>query len=250
MLAANAALRSGAGLVTAGIPKSLTLPLSKRLTEVMFKPLPETPEGSLSRKSIPAIRKFLKTQDVLAIGPGLSRNSETQAVVRHLVLGSTIPTVVDADALNAFQGRAASFRQLKAEAILTPHPGEFQRLFGKRVSADKDMRRRLALRFARQYGIVIVLKGHQSVVADPKGQVYVNGTGNPGMATGGSGDVLTGVIAALLGQGLQPFEAAKAGVYLHGLAGDLAAKKIGEVSLIAGDLIEWLPAAFRKVLGR
>ena len=247
-LTTMATLRSGAGLVTVGVPKSLVSSLTRRLTEAMMKPLPETKEGSLSRSAFEPIREFLRTQDVLALGPGLSLNHETQAVVRRITLQSKKPMVIDADGLNAFKGYADLFRKLKAPAILTPHSGEFIRLFGGKESKGDQERKRRALETARKYRVVLVLKGHHTVVASPEGRVYVNQTGNPGMATGGSGDVLTGVIAAMLGQKAKPFEAACFGVFIHGFAGDLTAKERGEISLVAGDILNALPLAFQKVL--
>ena len=247
VLASMAALRSGAGLVTVGVPNSLVLPLTRQFVEVMMKPLAETKEGSLSYRALKQALHFLKSQDVLALGPGLSRNSQTAQLIRALALKSTKPLVIDADGLNAFCGRTDSLRQLKSPAILTPHPGEFKRLFPRSSIASKMERIKCAREIARKLKVILVLKGSGTVVASPDGKLYVNQTGNPGMATAGSGDVLLGIISALLGQGLEPFDAAKAGVYIHGLAGDLAAKKVGEISLVAGDIVKYLPLAFKKV---
>ena len=249
-LTSMAALRSGAGLVTVGVPKSLVLPLSRKMTEAMMKGLPETKEGTLSRAAHKQIKLFLKTQDVLAAGPGLSQNSETQAVLRKVISDSTRPMVIDADGLNALKGKINLLQKLKAPAILTPHPGEFVRIFGGSLPKSEPERKKRALETAKKFKIVLVLKGHQTVVTSPKGEVYMNQTGNPGMATGGSGDVLTGIVAAMLGRKIEPFKAACFGVYVHGLAGDLAAKEKGEISLIAGDIIEVLPKAFKKILKR
>lgn len=248
ILSCYAALRSGAGLVTAGVPKSLTSDLTRAFHEPMFQSFPETKAGTLSKKALPGISKFLATQDVLAIGPGLSRNSETQELVRKTVLGSRVPMVIDADALNAFSGHQSLLRKMNAPAVLTPHPGEFVRLFGGRKPEGDSARKNCAREIAKKYRVVLVLKGRHTVVSSPDGKIYVNKTGNAGMATGGAGDVLAGVITALLGQGVEPFHAACFGVYLHGLAGDLAAKKKGQVSLIAGDVIDFLPEVFRRVL--
>ena len=245
-LTSMAAFRSGAGLVTVGVPKSLVLPLTRRLTEAMMKGFPETKEGSLGQTACKQIQSFLKTQDVLAIGPGLSQNSETQKAIRKIILSSHKPMVIDADGLNAFKSMPHLFKKLKAPVILTPHPGEFVRLFGGKISERDQERKKRALHIARQFRVVLVLKGHHTIVASPEGEVYVNRTGNPGMATGGSGDVLTGIIAAFLGQGIEPFKAACFGVYIHGLAGDLAAYERGEISLIASDIIHFLPHAFQK----
>ncbi|MBI4387828.1 MAG: NAD(P)H-hydrate dehydratase [Candidatus Omnitrophica bacterium] len=250
VLAGMAALRSGAGLVTVGIPKSLALPLTKRFVELMTKPLPETKDGALSFGALKPIKTFLKTQNVFAVGPGLSRNPQTSRLIRKLVLASAKSMVIDADGLNAFQGETSLFCKLKTPAVLTPHPGEFIRLFHGASLRNEKERLQRARDIARKFKVILVLKGSKTVVASPQGNVYINITGNPGMATAGSGDVLLGVIAALLGQGLKPFDAACAGVYVHGLAGDIAVKKVGEVSLVAGDIVENLPRAFRKVLER
>ncbi len=248
VMTAMAALRSGAGLVTVGVPKSLILPLAKRLTEAMTLPLPETKQGTLARSALRQILKFLAREDVLAIGPGLSLNRETQAVIRKTILSSKKPMVVDADGLNAFKGYTPLFRTLKAPAILTPHAGEFVRLFGGKIPKTGAERKYRASEVARKYRVILVLKGHRTVVASPGGKVYVNQTGNPGMATGGSGDVLTGIIAAMLAQKLDPFRAACFGVFVHGYAGDLACRDKGEIALIAGDIVAALPRAFRRIL--
>lgn len=247
VLSAYAALRSGAGLVTVGVPRSLISDLTRAFREPMFKAFPETKFGTLSKKSFSEISKFLATQDVFAVGPGISRSSETQTLIRKLVLFSTKPMVIDADGLNAFSGRAELFRKIQAPAILTPHPGEFTLLFGGKIPKGDSERKKCAMQIAKKYKVIIVLKGHRTIVASPSGEVYVNRTGNPGMATGGAGDVLTGVIAAMLGQGIKPFNAACFGVYLHGFAGDFAAKKESQISLIAGDIIETLPLAFKRL---
>ena len=247
-LASFAALRAGAGLVTLGSPKKVYTILARRHPEVMVRPYPSTSEGTLSEKGFSQIFRFLKTQDVGAMGPGLGQHSSTQKLVRRLVVKSPIPLVVDADGLNAFQGKAELFRRSRAPMILTPHPGEFVRVFGGRKPETDAERRRRALEAAKECQKIVILKGYRTVTAGPKGEVAINPTGNPGMATGGTGDVLTGIIAALLGQGMTPFDAARFGVYLHGLAGDLAARKQGEVSLVAGDLVEFLPGAIRRVL--
>lgn len=248
-LASVAALRSGAGLVTVGVPKSLVPALERRMTEAMMLALPETRQGTLSRSALIPLRRFLETQDVLALGPGLSLNPDAQYVIRYTVLHSDKPMVIDADGLNAFKGRAELFRKLKAPAILTPHPGEFIRLFGGKTPKGDRERRERTLSIAKKYGVTLILKGHHTVVTSPNGKVYVNHTGNPGMATGGAGDVLTGVVAAMLGQQVEPFEAACFAVFIHGLAGDLAKKEKGEISLVAGDILDALPLAFQKVLG-
>jgi len=243
-LCAKAALRSGAGLVTVGIPTGMNKILQRKLPdEVMTKPLPETAENTLSEKAFSQINKFLKKIDVLAVGPGLSQNKSTQRLIRKIVSRVNIPMVIDADGLNALVGH---LNLLIGKKIVTPHPGEMSRLLKMTTSVIQKQRKDIAKAFARKYNCIVVLKGARTVVADKDGQLYVNQTGNPGMATAGSGDVLTGMIAAFLGQGLNPFLSAKTAVYLHGLAGDLAAQKNTQLGLIASDIIEKIPEAIKK----
>ena len=240
------ALRVGAGLVTLGIPKSLHAPMVEKLTESMFKVLPETKEGSLSLQGFPEIMQTIERMDAAAMGPGLSRHPQTAELIRQLLPKIQKPLVLDADGLNALAEELALLKQLPLPIIVTPHPGEMGHL--ARLSADdvQQDRERIALEFAKKYRVVVALKGHQTVVASYDGQLYINETGNPGMASGGAGDVLTGVIVGLLGQKLALFDAARLGVYLHGLAGDLAAKERGEIGLIASDLADRIPLAIRQ----
>ncbi len=263
-LCAEAAIRSGAGLVTLGIPKSLNEAIIKiKPKEVMTLPLAQTPQGSLSLTGLKKIKDFIKGIDVLVIGPGLSRNSSTQGLVRKLVSGVKEPMVIDADGLNALvghlgilrwtkpacrppAGRAGTGRDDGRKTILTPHPGEMARLLGISVGKIQKNRKEIAKKFAQDYKATLVLKGHNTVVADDKNNLYINKTGNPGMSTAGCGDVLTGMIGAFLGQGLNAFEAAKYAVYLHGLAGDLAAKDKTQISLIASDIIDKIPEAIKR----
>lgn len=244
-LCTRGALRTGAGLVTLGIPKSLHGPMVEKLTEAMLKVLPETKEGSLSLHALPEILRTIEGMDVVAIGPGLSQHPQTKELIQHLLPSITKPLVLDADGLNALAEHVQLLKKLPLPIILTPHPGEMARLV--RLSADEVQRdrERIAKEFAKTHRVVVVLKGHQTVVASFDGSVYINDTGNPGMASGGCGDVLTGIIAGLLGQKLSVFDAARLGVYLHGLAGDLAAKERGEIGLIASDLVDRIPLAIR-----
>lgn len=246
-LAALAALRGGAGLVTLGCPQAVYTILARRSSEVMVRPFAATRTGTLAWRARAPLLKFLASQDVLALGPGLSRVPETARLIRSLVSSTRIPTVLDADGLNAFEGRRLpEGRRL----ILTPHPGEFKRLFGRHCPADDRGRARLAHETARRHRIILVLKGYHTVIASPEGRVRINPTGNPGLAKGGSGDALTGLIGALLAQRLSPFDAAWVGVYVHGLAADLAVRHSSERSLAALEVIEAMPAAFRRITGR
>lgn len=244
-LASMGALLSGSGLVTLGIPKSLNPILEVKLTEVMTKPLDETSGQSLSAAALPKILEFSKKIDCAAIGPGLSGNFSTERLVKRLIISLNKPIVLDADGINALKGDASILRSAKAPIVITPHIGEMSRLISLPRDKIVKAKEKVAKKFANQYNVVCVLKGYRTVVADPKGKVYVNLTGNPGMATGGAGDVLTGMIASFIGQGIKPFDAAKMGVFLHGFAGDLAAEEKGEVSLIASDILNKLPDAIK-----
>jgi len=250
VLTSLAALRCGAGLVTLGIPKSLNLAIIKiKPKEVMTLPLPETKQGTISLDSYKKINNFIKNVDILVIGPGLGQNKSTQSLVRKLISKIDKPTVIDADGINALVGHLKillSTIDYRLSTILTPHPGEMARLLGTSIKKVQLRRKDIAKKFAKDYKVTVVLKGHHTVVADDKGNLYINKTGNPGMATAGSGDVLTGMIGAFLGQGLSAFEAAKYAVYLHGKAGDLAAKEKTQLGMIASDIINKIPEAIKK----
>ena len=247
-LASQAALTSGAGLVTCGVPSSLNPIMEVKLTEAMTLALPETKDATLAVSAEKAIVKFAKKADVAAIGPGLSAHPDTRKLVLKLLKKINKPIVLDADGLNALAGNCGILKKRKAPTILTPHLGEMSRLIGKDVSAIRRNREKIALAFAKKYGVILVLKGHRTVVAASKGSAYTNQTGNSGMSTAGVGDVLTGMIASFVGQGINPYSAAVIGVYLHGLAGDIAAKEKGQFSMLAGDLLEKLPQAIQETL--
>jgi NAD(P)H-hydrate epimerase len=247
-LAGMGALRSGAGLVTVGVPDAVYLILARRDDEIMVRPLPSTSKGTLSDKGFLEIKRFCATQNVLAIGPGLSRHATTQKLIRKILQETDLPVVIDADCLNALKGHLRVLDACRGRSVLTPHPGEFTRIFGGKLNDSDALRKKRASEVAKKHGVVIVLKGHHTVVASPERDLHINTTGNPGMATAGSGDVLTGVIAALLGQGRSCFEAACLGAHVHGLAGDMAAKKIGQISLTAGDILRFLPDAFKTLI--
>ncbi|MDD5217318.1 MAG: NAD(P)H-hydrate dehydratase [Candidatus Omnitrophica bacterium] len=246
-LAGMGAMRSGAGLVTVGVPGKIYSVIARREEEIMVRPFSSTPAGALASRGLKSILPFAKTQDVLALGPGMSQNSDTQRLIRTLIQKAVLPFVIDADGLNALKGHIGILRACRGRAVLTPHPGEFVRLFGGKLSAGDAERRRRAREEATRHRVFIVLKGHHTVIAGPDGKVSVNRTGNPGMATGGMGDVLTGIIASLIGQRFSLWDAARFGVLIHGVAGDLAAREVGEISLIAGDLLKYLPTAIRRM---
>ena len=245
-LCAMGALRAGAGLVTLGIPKSLHDPMVEKLTEAMLAVLPETKDGSLSLQGLAQIAAAIERMDAVGIGPGLSQQAQTKELVRQLLPMIAKPLVLDADGLNALAEDMGLLYRRPLPMILTPHPGEMGRL--ARLSPDDVQRdrERIAREFAVKHKVVVVLKGHHTVVADYEGRMWINDTGNPGMASGGCGDVLTGMIAGLLGQKLSLWDAARLGAYLHGLAGDLAAADRGQIGLIASDLVDRIPAAIRQ----
>jgi NAD(P)H-hydrate epimerase len=212
--------------------------------EAMTLPLPQTKEGTLSSSAFGKIREFAKKIDILAIGPGLSQNSSTLNLVRKVIKTIDKPLVVDADGLNALSSHL-SLLSGKTQTILTPHPGEMARLLGIKVSQVQKDRKKVAKDFVNRYNVILVLKGHETLVVEKIKGIYLNKTGNPGMAKAGSGDVLTGIIAAFLAQGLSGFDAAKYAVYLHGLAGDLAAKEKSQLAMIATDIIAKIPNAIK-----
>lgn len=246
-LASLGTLRSGGGLATLGVAGSLNPIMEVKLTEVMTKPLPETGEGSLSLKAEEEILRLAQRVDILAIGPGLSIHPETSELVRRLIAKISKPMIIDADGLNGLAGDISPLTKSPASIIITPHPREMGRLLGKTTAEVQSDRIGVAQEVASQTGTVVVLKGARTVISDPEGNVYVNPTGNPGMASGGMGDILTGMIASFIGQGLTKIEAAKAGVYIHGLAGDMAAENQGEAGLIATDLLDKLPKAIKRL---
>jgi ADP-dependent NAD(P)H-hydrate dehydratase / NAD(P)H-hydrate epimerase len=236
------ALRAGAGLVTLGIPRSLNGILENKLTEAMTCPLPETEAGTLSAEAKTEIMELIQGKSAVALGPGLSTHEETVRLVRQIVSECPVPLVVDADGVNALAGELGSLRSCKGPVILTPHPGEMGRLAGLTGSDVQADRVGVAERFARDYGCHLVLKGARTLIARPDGRIHLNPTGNPALATGGSGDVLTGLVGGFLARGLLPEKAALCGVYLHGLAGDLLAEAMGQAGVIAGDLPEVIPS--------
>ena len=248
-LAAFAALRSGAGLVTVATPSSC-LPIVAALgAEYMTEPLDESPDGTVAAGA--ADRILAIDADVIAIGPGLGPSPSAKAVVHAVVERARAPVVIDADGLNAFAGDADRLKgRAEAPIVVTPHPGEMARLTGLSIGAVQARRLDVARDFATSRHVHVVLKGHRTIVATPAGKAFINSTGNPGMATGGTGDVLTGTIAAWIAQLRDVEAAATLGVYLHGLAGDLAAVDCGEVGMIAGDVLSRLGAAVLDLTGR
>jgi len=246
-LAARSALRSGAGLVTIAAPAAIRAEVDAGCIEAMTLPLPADGDVRLGPSAAATLAAFWNGKRAAAIGPGLGDEEPIAAWIRELVLGLELPAVLDADAVNAFAGRAAELRRRVAPTVLTPHPGELGRLLGRAAPHGTVERLEAARAAAAASGCVVVCKGYQTLIARDGAPIEVNPTGNPGMATAGSGDVLTGAIGAWLARGLDALDAARNGVYLHGLAGDRIAARRGEEGLVAGDLAEELPAAARRV---
>jgi ADP-dependent NAD(P)H-hydrate dehydratase / NAD(P)H-hydrate epimerase len=246
-LAAQAALRIGAGLVTVATPSSVNDILEAKLLEVMTVPLPETKARTLARSGLDRVLAFIQARTAIAIGPGLSTHHETVELVQSLMKHLDRPSVLDADALNALAGRASLLTECKTPPILTPHPGEMARLEVDATTQSVNTDRiGTARRFARERGVFVVLKGARTVIARPDGLVAICPTGNPGMATAGTGDVLTGMIVGLLAQKVPAWEAACAATYFHGAAGDMASQHLGQPGMLASDLIAQIPYALQQ----
>ncbi len=247
LLCAKACLRSGAGLVTLGIPKSLYTIYAKRVEELILFPLEETKGKSLSLVAFRQVKDLFRKIDCLIIGPGLSDNESTKKLILKIISSYKGPMVIDADAINALKGKSSLLRKLDNKCVLTPHVAELARIIKEDPLDISKSRKKFANEFILKYNVVLVLKGYGTIVAD-RNSFYLNKTGNPGMATAGSGDVLSGIIGAFIGQGLDSFSAAKYAVYIHGVSGDIAAKKKTQLGLIASDLIENIPVALKTSL--
>ena len=250
-LTAQAAYRAGAGYVCLALPERLAriVPSNPEMECVLTAPVPETEDGAIALVATSQITKESKNYDVVAMGPGLSRNPQTQEMVAHLLPDLNHSLIIDADALNSLARHSEVIPKINREKglpIFTPHPVEFARLTqAERPLIEPQMREQGCRDYAAENEVVCILKGHKTVVSDGD-RVYINNTGNPGMATAGAGDVLTGLLAALRGQGYDSFEAAVLGVYLHGLAGDFAAEELGIWGINARDVLFALPSAFKK----
>jgi len=246
-MAGMAALRAGAGLSTVATAKSALPTVAGFHPELMTEPLPETDSGTIASSAQHGVAALAKGKSVVAIGPGISLEPDTSALARALVADLQTPMVVDADGLNAFEGRTEELNGKGRTLVITPHPGEMARLLGCSIPEVQKDRLGVARKFAREHELIVVLKGHRTLVVSPDGEAWVNTTGNPGMATGGTGDILTGMVAGMLAQhSKQAFLAVIAAVHLHGLAGDVMRESVGEHSLVATDLLRGLPEAFRR----
>jgi len=244
-MAGESAARSGAGLIKIGCPRTVQPVLAIKLTEVMTAPLPDVAKkGALAQRALGEVRKYIEEHDAVIIGPGIGRHRETFELVRRILSKLDRPAIIDADGLNALAGHTEIIKDCEEPLVLTPHPGEFKNLTGREVPDDYQEKADLVREIAAEYSAVVVLKGSPTIVADTKGLCYFNQTGNSGMATGGSGDVLSGIIGSFLAQGMSGIDAALCGVFIHGLAGDLAAEELTERALIAGDITDFLPNAY------
>ena len=250
VLTSMAALRSGAGMVMLGLPESLNQIAEIKLTEVMTTPLAETGDRSLSTAALERIGELLSWADVVALGPGLSRHPDTFDLVHRLLPRLEHPTVVDADGLNAIARDPAVLSKVRAPLVLTPHAGELARLSGIEAPLETSDRIEAIRTLVETYGLVGVFKGAPTLIAEPNGALYINTTGNPGLSTAGTGDVLTGMIVGFLAQGCSPVDAARLGVFLHGLAADVVVESLGEWSLVAGDLLDGIAEAVHRTVGR
>jgi len=242
-MAAHAAMRTGCGLVTLGIAKTLNPILETQLIEVMTLPLIDDAPGVLGESAFDQILHASKGKRCVAIGPGMGTSLKTEALVHKLIQEITIPIVIDADALNVLEGHTTCLQKAKARHILTPHPGEFARLTGRSVKDIQSERILSARDFAKAHNVIVVLKGEKTIIAHPDGRIAINPTGNPGMASGGMGDVLTGMIAGMIAQNMPPEAAVETAVFIHGMASDMLRCKMGNIGFLASDVINILPQA-------
>lgn len=248
IMAGKAALRCGIGLLKIAVPKSIYPVCATNILESVYYPLEETSNGVISSKNTDFLLEMCEKSSAVVIGCGLSVCDDTKNLVQSVITNCEKPLVIDADALNCISNKPEILKNLKAPAIITPHPGEMARLLHSTPKTVNSNRENTAIDFAKKFGVVTVLKGAGTIIASPDGEVYINHTGNSGMATGGSGDVLSGIIGSLLAQGASPINAAAAGVFLHGTIGDLAAEKLGKISMLPTDMIDMIPTAYLKLM--
>lgn len=248
IMAGKAALRCGIGLLKIAVPKSIYPVCATNILESVYYPLEETSNGVISSKNTDFLLEMCEKSSAVVIGCGLSVCDDTKNLVQSVITNCEKPLVIDADALNCICNKPEILKNLKVPAIITPHPGEMARLLHSTPKTVNSNRENTAIDFAKKFGVVTVLKGAGTIIASPDGEVYINHTGNSGMATGGSGDILSGIIGSLLAQGGSPINAAAAGVFLHGTIGDLAAEKLGKISMLPTDMIDMIPKAYLKLM--
>jgi NAD(P)H-hydrate epimerase len=247
ILTCNAALRSGIGLIELFVPESIDAVISSNIIEVITIPLKEIRKGVIGINSISSIIKGIESFDVIAIGPGCGITNELFEIIKRIILETEKPIIIDADGLNVLSKDIEILKNKKSDIILTPHIGEMSRLTGLSVDEINDNKIEIVKNFAKEYGVILVLKSARTIVGFPNGEIYINLNGNSGMATAGAGDVLTGIITALVAQGIKSEEAAILGVFIHGYAGDVMAKKIGEYGLVAGDIVDGISRIFKEL---
>lgn len=245
VMAGKAALRCGVGLLKYAVPKSIYPIVAGSVLESVYFPLSETCDGRISKPNIPFLISEIENSSAVLVGCGLGACDDTEKIVFSVIENCTKPMVLDADALNCVAKRPEILLKKKAPVIITPHPGEMARLSGLIVQLVNSERERVAVDFAQKYGVVTVLKGAGTIIAESSGRVMINNTGNSGMATGGSGDVLAGMVASILAQGATALDAAAAAVYLHGLSGDIAKDKFGKISMLPTDIIDCIHLAYK-----
>ncbi len=248
LMSCKSALRTGAGLVTLALPQKAYQKIPENFLEIMYEPLPSTATGSFATQAFSSLKKILEDKMVIACGPGIGTARSTRSFVKKLVQQSPHPLVIDADGLNCLVDQVEVLREAKIGIVITPHPGEMARLAQITTREVQKDRLGIANAFARNYGVTVVLKGYRTIIATPEGKIYLNPTGNPAMATAGMGDVLTGMIASLLAQKIEWLQAITSAVYLHGLAGDRLAERMGDRGLMAGDIIDFIPFLIKDFL--
>lgn len=248
-MAGIASLRAGAGLATIGVPESLHDIMEVKTTEVMTVGLPETAERTLAKSSFDKVKRLLANKTALLVGPGAGSSKELMELIGLIMQDANVPVIIDADGLNSFAPKIGALKDMKAEVVLTPHPGEASRLLNMKIPDIQADRIGAAERLVEMTGATVVLKGAYTVIAHPSGQVFLNPTGNPGLATAGTGDILAGMLGAFLAQGYSTLEAASIAVYIHGLAGDEVKKEMGELGMIATDLLQHIPRLVNSFVG-
>lgn len=248
VLTSKSALRSGIGLIKVAVPESINNIIQISVSEAITIPIPDNNRGSIGIEDIPYILENISDSDIVAIGPGCGRTDEIGYTIENILKNTDNSMVIDADGLNALSNRMELLDDKNNTLIISPHPGEMSRLTGLDIEYINENRIEVASTFAKEKKVIVVLKGARTVVAEPSGKIYINITGNPGMSTAGSGDVLTGIITSFIAQGLSAEEAAVAGVYIHGLAGDIMAKKVGEYGLVASDIVKGIPLAIKEIV--
>lgn len=245
-LSSLGALRSGSGYVYTLVPQYLQTIMSIKLTEAIIRPVYDNKTGNFTMESWQDILKYIKEMDALAVGPGMGIDADRIYIVKEIIKNAKVPVVLDADAIGCISSNPKMLKNHRSTIVATPHPGEMAKLLDISIEKLQEKRVYYSELIAKKYNMTIVLKGHKTVVASPTQGIYINDTGNPGMATAGSGDILTGMIASFLGQGIKPFEAAKLGVHIHGIAGDITNEEFGEYGMIATDIMKNIPLAIKK----